>query len=165
MKSLEFDPAAFDDLAWWIEKDRKIALRIMKLIEDVQRNPCKNSLSIKSPPQKNGGLFCLLRRRPRGLVLLPVALLARQNNSTPSNLPQIRLGNIEFGGGFGAWIGKSHFYSQSSKPPPFSALRKWGRWEGVRSVLRHPSRGLGLLPVALPARQVFCQPKDCPSHQ
>jgi toxin YoeB len=36
---LEFDPAAFDDLAWWIEKDRKIALRIMKLIEDVQRNP------------------------------------------------------------------------------------------------------------------------------
>ena len=39
MKSLEFDPAAFDDLAWWIEKDRKIALRIMKLIEDVQRNP------------------------------------------------------------------------------------------------------------------------------
>ena len=41
MKSLEFDPAAFDDLAWWIEKDRKIALRIMKLIEDVQRNPFK----------------------------------------------------------------------------------------------------------------------------
>ncbi len=39
MKNLEFDPAAFDDLAWWIEKDRKIALRIMKLIEDVQRNP------------------------------------------------------------------------------------------------------------------------------
>lgn len=39
MKSLEFDPTAFDDLAWWIEKDRKIALRIMKLIEAVQRNP------------------------------------------------------------------------------------------------------------------------------
>gem|GEM_PF-5888880 len=157
MKSLEFDPAAFDDLAWWIEKDRKIALRIMKLIEDVQRNPCKNSLSIKSPPQKNGGLSLILRRLPRGLGLLPVALPARQNNSTPSNLPQIRLGNIEFGGGFGAWIGRSHFYSQSSKPPPFSALRKWGRWEGVRPALRRLPRGLVLPPVAIPARQLFCQ--------
>ena len=39
MKSLEFDPAAFEDLAWWIEKDRKKALRIIKLIEAIQRNP------------------------------------------------------------------------------------------------------------------------------
>lgn len=39
MKSLEFDPAAFEDLAWWIEKDRKKALRIIKLIETIQRNP------------------------------------------------------------------------------------------------------------------------------
>jgi toxin YoeB len=36
---LEFDPAAFEDLAWWIEKDRKKALRIIKLIEAIQRNP------------------------------------------------------------------------------------------------------------------------------
>jgi len=36
---LEFDPAAFEDLAWWIEKDRKQALRIVKLIEAVQRDP------------------------------------------------------------------------------------------------------------------------------
>jgi len=39
VKSLEFDPAAFEDLAWWIEKDRKKALRIIKLIEAIQRNP------------------------------------------------------------------------------------------------------------------------------
>ena len=39
MKSLEFDPAALEDLAWWIEKDRKKALRIIKLIEAIQRNP------------------------------------------------------------------------------------------------------------------------------
>lgn len=39
MKSLEFDPAGFDDLAWWVEKDRKIALRIIKLIDDIQRDP------------------------------------------------------------------------------------------------------------------------------
>lgn len=39
MKNLEFDPAAFEDLAWWIEKDRKQALRIVKLIEAAQRDP------------------------------------------------------------------------------------------------------------------------------
>lgn len=39
VKSLEFDPLAFDDLAWWIEKDRKTALRIIKLIDDIQRDP------------------------------------------------------------------------------------------------------------------------------
>lgn len=39
MKNLEFDPLAFDDLAWWVEKDRKQALKIIKLIKEVQRNP------------------------------------------------------------------------------------------------------------------------------
>jgi len=36
---LEFDPAAFEDLAWWVKTDRKKALRIIKLIEAVQRQP------------------------------------------------------------------------------------------------------------------------------
>ena len=39
MKNLEFDPAAFEDLAWWIQQDRKKALRIVKLIKEVQRHP------------------------------------------------------------------------------------------------------------------------------
>ena len=39
MKSLEFDPAAFEDLAWWIKHDRKQALRIVKLVEAIQREP------------------------------------------------------------------------------------------------------------------------------
>ena len=39
MKSLEFDPAAFEDLAWWVEKDRKRALRVINLIEAIQRDP------------------------------------------------------------------------------------------------------------------------------
>jgi toxin YoeB len=39
VKNLEFDPSAFDDLTWWVEKDRKMALRIMKLIEEIQRDP------------------------------------------------------------------------------------------------------------------------------
>jgi toxin YoeB len=36
---LEFDKAAFEDLAWWIEQDRNKALRIISLIKDVQRDP------------------------------------------------------------------------------------------------------------------------------
>ena len=39
MKSLEFDPAAFEDLAWWIQRDRRKALRIVKLVEAIQRDP------------------------------------------------------------------------------------------------------------------------------
>ena len=39
MKSLEFDPAGFEDLAWWVEQDRKKAIKIIKLIKDVQRDP------------------------------------------------------------------------------------------------------------------------------
>ena len=39
MRSLEFDPAAFDDLAWWVEQDRSKALRIIRLIKEVQRDP------------------------------------------------------------------------------------------------------------------------------
>jgi toxin YoeB len=36
---LVFDPAGFDDLAWWVSEDRKTALRIIKLIEDIKRHP------------------------------------------------------------------------------------------------------------------------------
>jgi toxin YoeB len=39
VKNLEFDPDAFEDLAWWIEKDRTIALKIMKLVREIQRDP------------------------------------------------------------------------------------------------------------------------------
>jgi toxin YoeB len=36
---LEFDPSAFDDLAWWISEDRDQAIRIVRLIRDIQRDP------------------------------------------------------------------------------------------------------------------------------
>ncbi len=39
MKNLEFDPDALEDLAWWVETDRKKALRIIKLVKEVQREP------------------------------------------------------------------------------------------------------------------------------
>jgi toxin YoeB len=39
LRSLEFDQAGFEDLAWWIEKDRRMAQRIVRLIQAVQRDP------------------------------------------------------------------------------------------------------------------------------
>ena len=39
MRSLEFDLAAFEDLAWWVGKDRSQALRIIRLIRETQRDP------------------------------------------------------------------------------------------------------------------------------
>lgn len=39
MRGIEFDPRAFEDLAAWIEEDRKIAIRVVKLIREAQRSP------------------------------------------------------------------------------------------------------------------------------
>jgi len=36
---LEFDIAALEDLAWWIQQDRKKALRIVNLMKEVLREP------------------------------------------------------------------------------------------------------------------------------
>jgi toxin YoeB len=57
---LEFDPSAFDDLAWWIEKDRKKSLRIMKLVKEVQRNPFQGTG--KPEPLKHELSGCWSRR-------------------------------------------------------------------------------------------------------
>ena len=39
MANLEFDNRAFEDLEWWVEHDRRMALRIMKLIREVRSTP------------------------------------------------------------------------------------------------------------------------------
>lgn len=39
MRSLEFDSAAFEDLAWWVQRDRKKTLRIFRLITETQSDP------------------------------------------------------------------------------------------------------------------------------
>lgn len=39
MRNLEFDPAALEDLAWWVEQDRKKTLRILRLIQETQSDP------------------------------------------------------------------------------------------------------------------------------
>jgi len=36
---LEFDIAAFEDLAWWMKQDRAKALRIVSLIKEIEREP------------------------------------------------------------------------------------------------------------------------------
>jgi toxin YoeB len=57
---LEFDTDAFEDLAWWIEKDRKQALKIMKLIKEIQRNPFEGIG--KPEPLKHDLAGCWSRR-------------------------------------------------------------------------------------------------------
>jgi toxin YoeB len=57
---LEFDPAGFEDFAWWIEKDRKKALRIVKLIREVQRDPFHGTG--KPEPLKHELAGCWSRR-------------------------------------------------------------------------------------------------------
>jgi toxin YoeB len=39
VRNLEFDSAAFDDLAWWVERDRKKAMRVVDLIQEIERDP------------------------------------------------------------------------------------------------------------------------------
>ena len=41
MRSVEFGTDALADFAWWIEQDRKGALRIIRLLGEVQRTPFK----------------------------------------------------------------------------------------------------------------------------
>jgi len=36
---LEFSQDGFDDFSWWVERDRSKALRIVKLLREVQRDP------------------------------------------------------------------------------------------------------------------------------
>ncbi len=39
VRNLEFDPDAFEDLAWWVQQDRKKTLRVIRLIQETQANP------------------------------------------------------------------------------------------------------------------------------
>ena len=37
VKNLEFDPIGFEDFTWWMEQGRKKALKILKLIKEIQQ--------------------------------------------------------------------------------------------------------------------------------
>lgn len=41
MRQLELDLHVLDDLAWWIQQDRKTALRLIRMIQDIERDPFK----------------------------------------------------------------------------------------------------------------------------
>ena len=39
MRSIHFDPDAWDDFSFWLASDRKMARRITRLIGEIQRDP------------------------------------------------------------------------------------------------------------------------------
>ena len=43
MRSVEFSTDALADFTWWIEHVRKVALRIVRLLGEVQRTPFKGT--------------------------------------------------------------------------------------------------------------------------
>ena len=63
MRNLEFDSSGFEDLAWWVEKDRKKALKIIKLIKEMQKNPFEGIG--KPEPLKHDLSGCWSRRIDR----------------------------------------------------------------------------------------------------
>lgn len=57
---MEFDPDAFEDLAWWISNDRSVALRIVKLVREIGRTPFEGTG--KPEPLKHELEGCWSRR-------------------------------------------------------------------------------------------------------
>ncbi len=89
MRSLEFDLTAFEDLAWWVEKDRSEALRIIKLIREVQRDPLQGPGQPEALRHESSGCWSRRIDREHRLVYqvledqdphsgVPVSLLMRQ---------------------------------------------------------------------------------------
>jgi toxin YoeB len=60
---LEFDADGFEDLGWWVEHDRTQALRIIRLIREVQREPFTGTG--KPEPLKHEFKGCWSRRIDR----------------------------------------------------------------------------------------------------
>ena len=60
MRKVVFDANGFEDLAWWIKQDRKTALRIVKLIKEIQRTPFEGTS--KPEPLKHELKGCWSRR-------------------------------------------------------------------------------------------------------
>lgn len=39
MRELLFDPNALEDLRWWVEQDRRTALKVLALLGEIRRTP------------------------------------------------------------------------------------------------------------------------------
>ena len=42
-RNLEFEHGAFEDLAWWIQQDRRKTRRILNLLREIQRDPFRGT--------------------------------------------------------------------------------------------------------------------------
>ena len=42
-RNLEFEPAAFEDLAWWIQRDQRTTRRILNLLREIRRDPFRGT--------------------------------------------------------------------------------------------------------------------------
>lgn len=43
MRAVSFDANAFEDLAWWLERDRKVTIRILRLLQEAARDPFRGT--------------------------------------------------------------------------------------------------------------------------
>ena len=63
---LEFDPHSLEDLKYWVKADKKKALKILKLFDEVMRTPFEGTgkpeplASEKSPPYVRSGLVVMI---------------------------------------------------------------------------------------------------------
>ena len=91
MRSLEFDVAAFEDLAWWVERDRTQALRIIRLIREIQKEPF-TGLG-KPEPLRHDLKGCWSRRidQEHRLVVPGVLLYAVNRVSAPGESIEISI--------------------------------------------------------------------------
>ena len=60
MQELVFELAALEDLLWWVQHDRKKAVRVLELVQDVQRDPFSGKG--KPEPLKHELAGCWSRR-------------------------------------------------------------------------------------------------------
>ena len=60
MRSIHFDPDAWEDFLFWLSSDRKMATRITRLIREIQRDPFSG---IGKPEPPKGDLSGYWSRR------------------------------------------------------------------------------------------------------
>ncbi len=60
MRELVFDINALEDLKWWIKNNQKIALKIISMINEIERNPFEGLG--KPEPLKHGLSGCWSRK-------------------------------------------------------------------------------------------------------
>lgn len=87
LRSLEFDRDAFEDLAWWIENDRSKALRIVRFIKDIGREPFSGIG--KPEPLKHDLKGCWSRRIDQEHLNSEAAELEQSNELNPKQLSAV----------------------------------------------------------------------------